>query len=56
MLSVLTANGKSLNIKSDEDIIYHFSDNKNCGRIILRQINTDRMYDVYLKDKTDLVI
>ena len=29
MLSVLTANGKSLNIKSDEDFIYHFSDNKN---------------------------
>lgn len=41
---------------TDEQIMKHFSDPKNCGYTILNQINKSRIYDNFLSGKNDLVI
>jgi FkbM family methyltransferase len=41
---------------TDDEIVNHFTDDKNCGRIIVNQINNDRIYDEFLSGKSDLTI
>ena len=56
-MSIITSSGKSIKLNiTDDEIDKHLNDEKTCAKIIIRQINTERIYDRFLKDKKDLVI
>jgi FkbM family methyltransferase len=56
-MSIITSSGNSIPIDlEDEEIMNHVFDRTSCAKIIINQINNDRMYDPFLKDKKDLVI
>jgi len=56
-MSIITSSGNSIPIDlEDEEIMNHVFDRSSCAKIIINQINNDRMYDPFLKDKKDLVI
>lgn len=54
---VVTSAGRAVTLDdSDPRVKAHLSDPKGFAQFIVRQINTDRIYDVCLKGKTDLTI
>jgi len=54
---LLTSSGRQVAIDdSDERARAHLQDAKGFAQFIIRQINTDRIYDPVLKDKKDLTI
>jgi len=56
-MSIITSLGNTISIDlEDEEIMNHIFDNTSCAKIIIRQINNDRLYDPFFKDKKDLVI
>tara|TARA_Y100000389_G_C17457740_1_gene519347 strand:+ start:693 stop:1421 length:729 start_codon:yes stop_codon:yes gene_type:complete len=56
-MSIITSSGESIKLDiTDPEIVTHIEDEKSCAKIIMRQINTERIYDRFLKDKRDLVI
>jgi FkbM family methyltransferase len=57
MSSIITSSGRVVTLdESDPSVAGHLRDPKGYAQFIIRQINTDRIYDVCLKDKKDLVI
>ena len=56
-MSIITSSGENIKLDiTDDEIDKHLNDEKTCAKIIIRQINTDCIYDRFLKDKKDLVI
>lgn len=56
-MSIITSSGENIKLDiTDDEIDKHLNDEKTCAKIIIRQINTERIYDRFLKDKKDLVI
>ena len=56
-MSIITSSGQNIKLDiTDDEIDKHLNDEKTCAKIIIRQINTERIYDRFLKDKKDLVI
>lgn len=55
---IVTTSGRKVFVNPDNDIDVtdHLNDSKGYAKFIIRQINTDRIYDECLKDKKDLVI
>jgi FkbM family methyltransferase len=57
MSAIITSSGRSVILdESDPRVSAHLRDPKGFAQFIIRQINADRIYDVCLKDKTDLTI
>jgi FkbM family methyltransferase len=56
MSAIITCSGRSVDLAGDEAVTKHLWDPKGYAQFIIRQINSDRIYDRCLKDKTDLVI
>jgi len=57
MSYIITTSGRLVTLdQSDPSVASHLRDPKGYAQFIIRQINTDRIYDVCLKDKKDLVI
>jgi len=57
MSSIITSSGRSVTLdESDSRVADHLKDPEGFAQFIIRQINTDRIYDVCLKGKTDLTI
>lgn len=56
MDAIITCSGRRVELTGDEATMKHLDDPKGYARFIVRQINTDRIYDRCLKDKSDLVI
>jgi len=56
-MSVTTSSGNVISLDLDDtDIYQHFEDSKSCAKIILSQINLDRIYDRFLKNQKDMII
>tara|TARA_R110000782_G_scaffold266497_1_gene360980 strand:- start:16 stop:777 length:762 start_codon:yes stop_codon:yes gene_type:complete len=57
-MSIITSAGNSIYLldMEEEEIVDHIFHPTSCAKFIIRQINTDKMYDNYLKDKKDLTI
>lgn len=54
---VITSAGRTVTLDdTDARVKAHLNDPKGYAQFIIRQINTERIYDVCLKDKTDLTI
>ena len=50
-MSIITSSGESIELDiTDPEIVTHIEDEKSCAKIIMRQINTERIYDKFLKD------
>ena len=56
MSTIITCSGRNVDLAGDEAVTKHLWDPKGYAQFIIRQINSDRIYDRCLKDKTDLVI
>jgi FkbM family methyltransferase len=57
MSYIITTSGRLVTLdESDPSVASHLRDPKGYAQFIIRQINTDRIYDVCLKDKKDLII
>lgn len=56
MDAIITCSGRRVELTGDEPTMKHLDDPKGYARFIVRQINTDRIYDRCLKDKSDLVV
>lgn len=57
MAAIVTSSGRHLMLDaSDSRVASHLQDPKGYAQFIIRQINTDRIYDARLKDKKDLTI
>jgi FkbM family methyltransferase len=56
-MSIITSSGESIELDiTDPEIFTHIEDEKSCAKIIMRQINTERIYDKFLKDKKNMTI
>ena len=56
-MSIITSSGESIELDiTDPEIVTHIEDEKSCAKIIMRQINTERIYDKFLKDKKNMTI
>lgn len=57
-MDIKTSSGRLIPINPDNnaDVARHLLDPTGCADCIIKQINTDGIYDEYLKDKSDLVI
>jgi FkbM family methyltransferase len=56
-MSIITSSGDSIKLDiRDPDIANHVEDPKSYAKIIMRQINTERIYDRFLKDRRDMTI
>lgn len=54
---LLTSKQQTLSIETDNvSIIQHFNNQNNFADIVLRQLNTDRLYDDFFKDAEDLTV
>lgn len=54
---VITSAGREVTLDdTDQRVKAHLNDPKGFAQFIIRQINTERIYDVCLKDKKDLTI
>jgi len=57
MPAIITSSGRSVPLDdTDIGVNAHLNDPKGCAQFIISQINTERIYDVCLKNKTDLTI
>ena len=56
MSTIITCSGRHVELSGDEATMKHLEDPKGYAKFIIRQINTDRIYDRCLKDKTGLTI
>jgi len=56
-MSIISSSGNIVKLDlHDKEITDHIFDRTSCANIIIHQINNDRMYDPFLKDKKNLVI
>jgi FkbM family methyltransferase len=57
-MDIKTSSGRlvPINPDNDADVARHLRDPTGCADCIIKQINTEGIYDEYLKDKSDLVI
>ena len=57
-MDIKTSSGRlvPINPENDDDVSRHLRDPTGCADCIITQINTEGIYDEYLKDKKDLVI
>lgn len=53
---IVTANGDRIKLEGDEQTMSHLTNPKGYAQFIIHQINTERIYDRWLKDKKDMVI
>lgn len=56
MTTIITCSGRPFEISGDDATMKHLWDPKGYAQFIIRQINSDRIYDRCLKDKSGLVI
>ena len=56
MSVLVSASGKLVLLEGDELTQKHLNDPKSYAQFIINQINTEHIYDKWLKDKKDLVI
>ena len=58
MDTIKTSSGRlvPINPDNDADVSRHINDPTGCAECIITQINSEGLYDEYLKDKSDLVI
>jgi hypothetical protein len=53
-MSIITSTGNHIPLDmEDEEIVDHIFHPASCAKIVIHQINNDKMYDNYLKDKTN---
>lgn len=56
-MSIITSSGDVVRLNlEDKEIFEHIFDRASYANVIINQINNDRMYDKFLKDKKNLVI
>ena len=56
MNTIISCSGRSIQLSGDEAATKHLHDPNGYAQFIIRQINSDRIYDRCLKDKHDLTI
>lgn len=56
MNTIITCSGRNIQLSGDDATMKHLQDPHGYAQFIIRQINTDRIYDRCLKDKKDLIV